>query len=267
MLRAAQPTHFVVASSEVTTLANLAAATAVSSQAAEALRSIRMEALSAVPLIGERGPQGALVLFYGRAREFDELTIELHQALARQAALVLDRIHLQAELQELAMHDQLTGLANRNLLSERLSHALAFAERSGRPMSLIFLDLDGFKIVNDGLGHRVGDAVLQTIAHRINGVVREADIVGRFGGDEFLIICDGADERAAMLVAERVIETVAEPLTELISHNRITASIGIASYLPGSSALPTNDSIVRAADAAMYRSKNSGVGRITLTRV
>lgn len=108
---------------------------------------------------------------------------------------------------------------------------------------------------------------MQTIARRINSVVRATDIVGRYGGDEFLIICEDANESAAVLVAERVVASVAEPLIDLDRHNRISASVGIASYIPSSGAPPMGDTIVNAADAAMYLSKNSGGGRITLTHI
>jgi diguanylate cyclase (GGDEF)-like protein/PAS domain S-box-containing protein len=266
-LRAARRAEGAVIGPNVITVTSLANAEDSSPEAAEILRDLRMEALSAVPLVGENGILGVLVLFYGRARAFDESTIELHEALGRQASLVLDRIRLQRELEQLAMHDQLTALANRNLLRERLSQTLAFAERSREPMALIFFDLDGFKLINDDLGHRVGDTVLQIVAGRANGVVREADVVGRYGGDEFLIICQGADEDAAMLIAQRVAAVIAEPIPEIAADHRITASIGIAAYLPGEGPTPTNDSIVRIADVAMYESKNSGVGRITLTRI
>lgn len=233
--------------------------------AAHILRTIRMESLSSVPLKGEHGTLGVLVLFYGRARKFDESAIELHEALARQASQMFDRLRLQAELETLAMHDQLTGLANRTLLHERLAHAIAVSQRSHRPMALIFADLDGFKAVNDSLGHRMGDIVLQTVAERITSVVRETDTVGRLGGDEFLIICEDADERAVMRVAERVLACVNQPFSENIERHNIAVSIGIASYRPSPLATHDNESLVHAADAAMYRSKQAGGARVTLT--
>lgn len=247
---------------QLTVIANLREAEAMSPTGADVLRSIRMEALTTTPLTGAKGQLGSLVLFFGRARLFDESTLELHRTLARQASLALERVRLEAELEQMALHDQLTGLANRNLIRERLSHALAVADRSGHPMSLIFLDLDGFKAINDELGHRAGDEVLKIVAARLNSVVREADIVGRFGGDEFLVVCEEADVRAATLVAERVAIAVAEPMTQLHGERRISASVGIASFIPGGP-LPTNDALVRAADAAMYSSKSTGAGRIT----
>lgn len=246
----------------VTVIADLREAEAISPPVADILRSIRMEAMTTTRLIGAGGQLGSLVLLFGRERAFDEASLDLHRALARRASLVLERLHLQAELERMALHDQLTGLANRNLLQERLSHAVAHADRAGHAMSLIFLDLDGFKAINDELGHRVGDSVLQIVAKRINGVVREADIVGRFGGDEFLIVCEEADVSVATLIAQRVAAAIAEPISETRGVRRISASVGIAAFLPGNP-LPTVDSLVRAADEAMYASKFAGAGRIT----
>ncbi|MDJ0336114.1 diguanylate cyclase [Salinibacterium sp. G-O1] len=251
---------------QLTVVANLREAEALFPAAADILRSIRMEALTATPLIGANGSLGSLVLLFGRERTFDESTLELHRALARQASQVFERIQLQTELEQMALHDQLTGLANRNLLRERLSHALSQADRTGRAMSVIFLDLDGFKPVNDELGHRVGDAVLQIVAKRVHGVVREADIVGRFGGDEFLIVCEEADVDVANLIAERVVSAIAQPMTELPGDRTISASVGVACFMPGD-LVPTGDALVRAADAAMYASKSAGSGRITAVRV
>jgi diguanylate cyclase (GGDEF)-like protein/PAS domain S-box-containing protein len=266
-LQAARTDESDLPSEDVVAIGSLREAHEISPEIANILRSIRAEAVSVAPLIGGQGRLGAVALFYGRSRTFDEPTYELHRALARQASLVLDRIRLQGELEQMALHDQLTGLANRNLLRERLSHTIAYSDRSRRPMSLIFMDLDGFKAVNDELGHRVGDAVLQTVAARINSVVREADIVGRFGGDEFLIVCEDADQSAAMRVAERVVEVISKPMDEIDGGRQIRASIGVAVFHPGDRPVPTNDAIVRAADAAMYRSKNAGPGRITVVSV
>lgn len=261
-LRASLPDQAELLDEEMMVVANTRDAEAMSSELAEILRSIRMEAFTATPLMGARGPLGSLVLMFGRERSFDAASLDLHRALARQASLALERLHLQAELERMALHDQLTGLANRNLLRERLSLALERADSEGRAMSIIFLDLDGFKKINDGLGHRVGDAVLQIVSERLAGVLREGDTVGRFGGDEFLIVCEQADAEAATLVAQRVIATIAEPIAEMQDDNGLSASVGIACFVPGNPT-PTLDALVRAADAAMYSSKSAGVGRIT----
>lgn len=267
----ARPSEDLLDGSRVVTFETLSELEEVAPSAVPVLRGLRMQALSVVGLRGENGPLGVIALFYGRERSFDDDALSLHAALAGQASLVLDRLRLQTELEMLALHDQLTGLANRNLLRERLSHALAAGERTGRSMALIFLDLDGFKPVNDELGHRAGDAVLQSMARRINGVVRESDVVGRFGGDEFLVICEEADEdgalHGALHVALRIAEAVAAPLSEELGMRTLTASIGIAVHDPALSVTPTNDMIVRAADAAMYEAKNEGASRIVIRAI
>jgi diguanylate cyclase (GGDEF)-like protein/PAS domain S-box-containing protein len=247
----------------LTVISNLDEAAALSPAIAEVLDAHRFRALSGVTLFDGTTVIGALICFYGRERVFDEASLELHKALARQAALIVVRTRLQDELQQLAMHDQLTGLANRNLLRERLSHAAASSERRHTPSAIIFLDLDGFKIINDQLGHRVGDAVLHTVAARINSVIREADIAGRYGGDEFLIICEDADADAARHVADRVRDAVREAQPDLPAGYSVTASVGVVVFQPGESNAPTNDALVRLADAAMYASKSAGGDRVT----
>jgi len=239
-------------------------AAAISPALAKALNDSRYKALTAVPLFDGTTLLGVLVCLYRREREFDDATLQTHEALARQAALILVRTRLQEELRQMAMHDQLTGLANRNLLRERLSHTIASSVRTGKPMALIFLDLDGFKPINDDLGHRVGDGVLQTVATRINAVIREADIVGRYGGDEFLIICEDADEQAAASIGSRVVEAMQEAHPQIPPQYMVTASIGVVVHRPTEQPGASNDALVRRADAAMYESKNAGGNRMTL---
>jgi diguanylate cyclase (GGDEF)-like protein/PAS domain S-box-containing protein len=266
-LQAATPTESRTTTPTTVLIGNPAQAAAISPLLAQALHDSRFKALTAVPLFDGTNLVGALVCLYGREREFDEATLQLHEALARQAALILVRTRLQHELQEMALHDQLTGLANRNLLRERLSHAIANSTRTGQPMALLFLDLDGFKPINDDLGHRVGDAVLQTVADRIGTVIREADIVGRYGGDEFLIVSENANEEAASNIATRVVEAVHERDPQLPGGYLVTASIGVVVHTPDGNEPPSNDLLVRRADAAMYESKNAGGNRITLVTI
>ena len=230
-------------------------------------RAHRAEALSAVPIAAGDEVLGAFVFLFGRSRAFDDRAVELQRALARQAGLVLARLRLEAALERMAMHDQLTGLANRALLDECVSQSLAAAERAGSPISLIFIDLDGFKRINDELGHRSGDLVLKVVAARMNSAVREADIVGRFGGDEFLVICQNTDEHAVAAIAERLAEEISVSIEGIPIEMGVTASVGIAVYHPGESTLQTSESLVRQADAAMYNSKRAGAGLVTVVRV
>jgi diguanylate cyclase (GGDEF)-like protein/PAS domain S-box-containing protein len=237
---------------------------AQSTRTGDIMRSIRTEALTAVQIADGDLVLGALVTTFGRARQFEDHAMELNRALVRQAGLVLARVRLQVALHELAMHDQLTGLANRNLIDESLTHAMAVSARSALPIGLIFVDLDGFKAINDELGHRMGDVVLQTVAQRMRGTVRDVDVVGRFGGDEFVVICEGADERTAMRIAERIIAEIRKPMPGLAEGFCVTASVGVAVHLTQDAPGTTTDYLIRRADAAMYESKRGGSDRATL---
>ena len=235
---------------------------------ADALSAARFDAMTVAPLLNDDdSPLGVLVTFFGRPREFSEEDVDLQLALSRLASQVLGRIKLQDQLQYLAMHDRLTGLANREMLHFRLVQVLADAERHQRPMALIFLDLDGFKAVNDGLGHAVGDSVLVQIASRLRDAMRGADTVARFGGDEFVVLVEDMDEAAVRQVAERVLAAVREPLAAVPASLPISTSIGIAVHDPVRSATPAPDEIVREADWAMFRAKRGGKDRYQIIAV
>jgi diguanylate cyclase (GGDEF)-like protein/PAS domain S-box-containing protein len=232
-------------------------------QLAASLRSARYESFSVVPLVEDGGsPLGSLQCFFARRRTFDEHDRELQFALARQAAQVLARIRLQRELENLALHDPLTGLANRLLIRERLTQGIAASARSGSAMAVIFLDLDGFKAVNDNLGHGVGDEVLKTVADRLRRVVRLGDVLGRFGGDEFVVICEDAGDSAARHIASRIARAIREPFDGVTYP--VTASIGVAVRLPSPGSGNDAVELLGMADAAMYASKNAGKDRVTV---
>ncbi|MCU1403718.1 MAG: hypothetical protein JWQ43_21 [Glaciihabitans sp.] len=247
------------------TILNLDDAYADSPRAGDVLRTIRTEALTAVAIVDGNTVLGSLVCIFGRVREFDQSAIALHHALARQAGVVLSRLRLQGALREMAMHDQLTGLANRNLIDDRLAHAMAASTESGTAIALIFVDLDGFKKINDDLGHRVGDMVLQTVSARMRRSVRDPDIVGRFGGDEFVVICEGADENTARMIAERLISVIREPIPHTPDGTHLSASVGVVVHLDTDAPI-TTDLLIRRADEAMYESKRAGADRVTIAR-
>jgi diguanylate cyclase (GGDEF)-like protein len=165
----------------------------------------------------------------------------------------------EAELEYQAFHDSLTGLANRALLEDRTGHALAHQDRSGEPMALIYVDLDGFKKVNDQLGHQAGDQLLAEVADRLNGCARSNDTVARLGGDEFAVLCERmnavGDED---VVAARIVERLGEPFDLAGGVGRIGASVGVVRRDPNGADLVQ---LLRAADQAMYRAKTSGKGR------
>jgi diguanylate cyclase (GGDEF)-like protein len=175
--------------------------------------------------------------------------------LARAVRYAIERKQTELELARRALHDPLTGVANRTLFTDRLEVALARTERHEHSIAVMFLDLDRFKAVNDGLGHEVGDGVLQEVADRITKLVRPSDTVARFGGDEFLVLCDEIQDRAhAVLVAERISSGLAEPLQGSGQEIYIAASIGIA-LADNSSTSP--DELIRDADQAMYQAKQA----------
>jgi diguanylate cyclase (GGDEF)-like protein len=162
------------------------------------------------------------------------------------------------ELERMALFDPLTGLGNRNLFHARLEHAVALIRRRGDSACLHIMDLDGFKKVNDTLGHHIGDEVLRVIGQRLGAIGRTADTIVRLGGDEFAYLMEtGATREGALLVANKVIETVKEPIVLRSSVFRLGVSIGIAMFAGAKS---DKDTIMRQADAAMYQAKRSGGG-------
>jgi len=168
----------------------------------------------------------------------------------------LQRIDSEARLAYLAQFDPLTGLPNRALLADRLSQTIAQAKRRNLPVAVLFIDLDGFKAVNDTLGHAGGDQLLRQVAARLQAAVRTGDTVAHISGDEFAIVLpELAQPEDAALVAQKVIESLAEALQVQDSEVFVTASVGIAAF-PADGA--DADTLIGAADAAMYRAKQTG---------
>jgi PAS domain S-box/diguanylate cyclase (GGDEF) domain len=164
-----------------------------------------------------------------------------------------DRIH------RLAHYDSLTALPNRSLFIDRLTHALALSERAEKLVALLFIDLDGFKQVNDSLGHAMGDELLREVAQRMQESVRRSDTVGRMGGDEFAVILEGIKHVDAIhKIAGHIIDRVREPLQLASREVAISASIGITIY-PFDAKTPTE--LMIDADRAMYFAKASGKNR------
>jgi diguanylate cyclase (GGDEF)-like protein/PAS domain S-box-containing protein len=182
----------------------------------------------------------------------------------RPASLILahdvtERHALQERLAYQAFHDDLTGLPNRALLRDRIEHALASGCRDGSRVAVLFLDLDGFKVVNDSLGHAAGDELLAAVAARLQTCVRPGDSVARLGGDEFaVLLVEDRDDRAADVVASRALEAFRAPFDLDGRQVVVSASIGIAT---GSPVDATADTLLRDADAAMYAAKWSGSAR------
>jgi diguanylate cyclase (GGDEF)-like protein len=179
------------------------------------------------------------------------------KGLAAQASIAITNARLVEHIRFQAVHDTLTGLPNRALILDRTEQMLARARRSYVPVAALFIDLDGFKEVNDTLGHAIGDRLLQAVTARLAGIMRESDSVGRLGGDEFVILVDGSTMDAGPeLVAERVLSVLRQPFEledTLCGPLSLTASIGIAAGARSSAT-----ELLRDADIALYGAKAAG---------
>src|SRR5207302_1716271 len=169
---------------------------------------------------------------------------------------ISERTYAEEQIKHLAYHDALTGLPNRLLFKDRLTVALSHAQRNGTRLSVLFLDLDRFKVINDSLGHNIGDQLLQAVAARVQSCVRESDTVARLGGDEFTILLahlpHGED---AALVAQKIIDAVRYPFHIEGREFFMTTSIGISLY-PDDGV--DAESLIKNADTAMYQAKEQG---------
>jgi diguanylate cyclase (GGDEF)-like protein/PAS domain S-box-containing protein len=177
---------------------------------------------------------------------------------------VTERVRLEQELTHQAFNDGLTGLANRALFRDRLDRALARTGRSREPLAVLLVDLDGFKQVNDTLGHGAGDELLKEVARRFAGAVRPDDTIARLGGDEFALVLDGAGEQHAAAVATRLLACLEDPVHVAGRDLGLSASIGIVVHGGGSG---SGEELVRHADVAMYAAKEAGRGRYEFFRV
>ena len=173
---------------------------------------------------------------------------------------ISDRKALEAELSHRALHDPLTGLANRALLLDRIAGALARSSRTPTSTCLLFLDLNGFKAVNDTYGHVAGDSVLQQLAGRLTGLLRPQDTAARLGGDEFVALCPDTAADQAEGIAERLRAVAARPFGLARGSVVLSAAIGVAVDSPAGrsgSAAPDPETLLHRADLQMYRAKDA----------
>ena len=183
------------------------------------------------------GPLGELDCINGIARDITERKVS------------------EQVLKYLATHDPLTSLPNRTLFSDRLNHALLLASRSSTHVAVMFIDLDGFKSVNDAFGHEMGDQVLKRVAKRLNSCVRESDTIARLSGDEFTLVVENiTNPDDAAVIAQKILTTLSVPLQEEGQQITITASVGISIYPKDGK---DERRLLKTADAAMYKVKNS----------
>jgi diguanylate cyclase (GGDEF)-like protein len=229
---------------------------------------LERESSVCVPLIHRGDVLGVLILKGAADHVYSEHDLRAVSLFADHAAIAVANARLyeaeralSVQLSHQVVHDPLTGAANRVLVSDRMAHALARVRRAECSMAVLFIDVDDFKLVNDELGHGVGDSVLTAIAQRLSACVRPSDTVGRFGGDEFVVVCeDLIDEAGALDIAERVLQALQEPFSTPAGGRMLSASIGVATcsiHNPMEA-----DSLIRAADRAMYRAKMEGKARI-----
>ena len=177
-------------------------------------------------------------------------------ALAEHASLALNHARALDDVAHQAFHDSLTGMPNRALFLDRLTFAVGRASRSGNPVGVLFIDLDDFKTINDSLGHRAGDELLQAVASRLEGCLRPSDTIARLGGDEFAVLIEEIEDNAdAAMAASHVLESLAEPIAIEGREVYVGASVGIAAGPEDA------ETLLRDADLAMYRAKAEGKGR------
>jgi diguanylate cyclase (GGDEF)-like protein len=213
-----------------------------------------------VPLVANHQPLGTLGVS-GERRIPADVRTSL-ETLATQVALRLENAALTEQLTEMAFHDSLTGLANRALVRDNIARALSRSHRTGKPFGVLLLDLDGFKQINDSLGHEAGDEVLVATAARLRGCLRFEEVPGRLGGDEFAVIIeDLTDARGAIAVAERIVDALREPVTVAGHLVQVRTSIGIA--LSDAEVSDASD-LLRNADVAMYQAKRRGTASYEL---
>ena len=211
--------------------------------------------ITAQPSHKQRALQAGAKDFVSKPYEWAEVLMRVHNLL--EVRLLYKQIeHHNEVLESLALHDQLTGLANRRLLTDRMSMAMAHARRNESAMAVVYLDLDGFKQLNDRLGHGAGDILLKMVANRLVKTVREEDTVARLGGDEFvLVLWHLAEPGYAATVARKVIEALSQPFDIEGNTVSITTSAGVGIYpIHGEDA----DTLTKSADLALYEAKRAG---------
>lgn len=212
-----------------------------------------------VPLMFEGDFLGILLVRSDdRMRIWAENELLLLQTVSDQLGVAVNREHLLAQLQQQALTDALTGCYNRRSFEMQLEQQLHLATRMRQPLSLIILDLDNFKDINDGSGHETGDLALRMLADALRAELRGVDIAARYGGDEFVVVLPQANCEGALVVAERLRQRVEQ--TEVPGFGPITASFGLATFPVHAS---SRDTLIVAADRALYSSKFAGRNRVS----
>jgi diguanylate cyclase (GGDEF)-like protein len=228
-----------------------------------------------LPLQGRDRVWGVLDLYLTEDRALSEAEMETAQILADAATVYVLSAHdrraadlAREALESQLLHDPLTGLPNRLLLADRLEHALSVNERPARSLAVLFVDLDGFKRVNDLHGHRAGDVALKVFADRLAAALRSSDTVARLGGDEFVVVCENlhdrpvADTKDVSAVGRRILDAIGLPVDVGEARVALRASIGaVWARVSGDRA----EDVLHRADAVMYEAKRSGGDRVVIS--
>ncbi|MGN6668212.1 MAG: bifunctional diguanylate cyclase/phosphodiesterase, partial [Trinickia sp.] len=225
------------------------------------LRKARMGnfgACRSMPILSHEGTAlGALTVFAPGEQTYDSIEAQTVAMATRIAGIAIERTRAENSIRHMANHDALTGLPNRTLLADRLSQALLHAQLYGRGVTVAFVDLDNFKLINDSLGHHAGDALLKTIATRMRECVRVTDTVVRLGGDEFVLVLfdDTLRDEELRAVIERLRKAISAPVQLNGQMYKVTCSMGFARYPADGQ---DEQTLLMNADAAMYRAKELG---------
>ena len=219
-----------------------------------------MQSLLILPLVVRDAAIGTLALAAHRRDAFGNQVRPTLSALASQLAVALSNADSVRRLEELATTDGLTGCFNKRHFNEQLTAKLGAAERFGRKLSLIIVDLDHFKVVNDTYGHATGDVVIKELGTIMLRLKRETDIVARFGGEEFCLLCEETDTGGAQLLAERLRQELERTSFETeLGKLRVTCSLGVATF---PDLARTRDGLFETADRALYKAKHAGRNQV-----
>lgn len=217
----------------------------------EATRRVGARSMVVVPLQHHGATVGVLKVLSDQPHAFDSNDVTVLQALAGFIAAAVKRASVFDETHRLASTDQLTGLVNRAVFMDQLNRGLARSQRNGTGVGVVFIDLDGFKPINDTYGHKAGDQVLVEVAQRLSAVTRTADTVARLGGDEFAIVAENREGDTAEGLVERLVAAIDQPIDIGGQSVTVGASLGLATSEGPDSA----ESLLARADAAMYAIK------------
>jgi len=224
---------------------------------AQKVTFIKEKSLTLAPLIVQNKFLGALAV-----EDLPFEALENFSILANQFSLEFKRIRLYQKIEELAITDGLTGLFVRRYFLARLDEELKRSARHNLPLAFLMLDIDHFKECNDNFGHLTGDVVLKEVAARIKACVREIDLVGRYGGEEFSLLLPDTDKEGAGFVAERICSSIARQKIEAYDeHTKVTVSIGVAAF-PEDAAVTQH--LIDKSDQALYRAKQKGRNRVEI---